>query len=378
MHLSPTGRFLDDFHALDADPAKKFAGSPPSKKLSMLLRPAFIAEPGKTLVWGDWSAIEARVLPWLAASPGAEAVLDIFRESDNDKTKPDIYMRTAADLMGFDPYEMWSYHTTKGHPRKKEAGDIRQSRGKVPVLSLGFGGALGALMAMATNYGVYLDTETATRVVQDWRNANQWARDFWGAHSKRDGSWGLWGAANSAIERPDTVHSAGRVAYVYDRAYMGGTLFCALPCGRLLTYPGIKWEWREVEDKKTKQLVERYQMTCIKGYARVPLWYGKLAENITQATAASVLRRTLKRLDPATNTGYDWLWKFGIDPLRGEHPFPVVMHTHDEVVGELSEADTELARMLLQKTMETNDDWDQGLPLKVDIGGGWWYTKATD
>ena len=372
MRISPTGRFLDDFHALDADPAKRFAGSPPSKKLSMLLRPAFIAPPGKTLVWGDWSAIEARVLPWLAASKGAEAVLDIFRENDKDSDKPDIYILTAAQLLGRDPNELWAEFKAKD----KTAKDARQAYGKVPTLSLGFGGALGALMAMATNYNVYLDTATATRVVEDWRAANQWARDFWGQHGKR-GSYGLWGAANSAIEHPDTIYTAGRVAYVYDRTYMGGTLFCALPCGRLLTYPGVKWEWREVEDKKTKQLVDRYQMTCIKAYARVPLWYGKLAENITQATAASILRRTLKRLDPETKIGFDWLWSQGFDP-RCKPPFPVVMHTHDEVTGELDESKAGAARLLLQKAMETNDAWDAGLPLKAEIGGGWYYSKAGD
>lgn len=364
MTVSPA--FLDAFHALDAVPGK-FAGSPPSKKLSMLLRPSFIAPQRKTLVWGDWSAIEARVLPWLAASPGAEAKLDIFRENDKDPTKPDIYIITAADLTGRDPEELWQSYLAG----EKMGKDARQAEGKVPELSLGFGGALGALMAMATNYGVYLDQKRALEMIERWRFKNAWAKAFWGKHG-REGSYGLWGAANSAIENPDTPYVAGRVAYVYDKSYLGGTLFCALPCGRLLTYPGIKWEWREIEDKKTKKLVDRYQLTFLKGYGRKAAWYGVLAENSTQATAASVLRRTLKRLEKGWHQNADRSWS------RYNEFMPVVMHVHDDIVTETDERDENRARAALLETMERNDAWDEGLPLKADIASAWAYKQAKE
>ena len=64
---------------------------PVARKLALLVRPALIAGPGKVFVWSDWSAIEARITPWLAASQGAEKVLDIFRANDRDPTRPDIY-----------------------------------------------------------------------------------------------------------------------------------------------------------------------------------------------------------------------------------------------------------------------------------------------
>lgn len=382
--MSPTGRlprvdndFLRAFHALDANPDKNFAGTPPAKKLSMLLRPTFMAERGRTLVWGDWSNIEARVLPWLAASDGAEALLDTFRESDADDTKPDIYVRTGVDviaegpLFGMPAEEVWAIYGDKAHPLNKAAKQLRQAQGKVPVLSLGFGGGLGALQAMASNYGVYFDDAQGQQVVVRWRDANRWAVRFWGAHG-RDGSYGLWGAINSAIKNPDTIHEAGRVAYVYDRSYLGGTVFCALPCGRLLTYPAIKWEWREVEDKKTKKLVDRYQLTFLKGYARSALWYGKLAENITQATAASILRRTLKELDRGWTTNEDRSYSRYADFM------PVVMHTHDEVVTEVAERDEARARAALKRLMETNRDWDAGLPLAAGVVSNWFYTKAIE
>ena len=76
---------------------------PVARKLALLVRPALIAGPGKVFVWSDWSAIEARITPWLAASPGAEKVLDIFRANDRDPTRPDIYTIAAADILHKDP-----------------------------------------------------------------------------------------------------------------------------------------------------------------------------------------------------------------------------------------------------------------------------------
>ncbi|MFA7602532.1 MAG: hypothetical protein WCY29_05935 [Novosphingobium sp.] len=270
MSFKVSDAFLDEFHRLGAKDGHEY-GEPPAKKLSLLLRPTFIAPRGKVLVWGDFSNIEARVLPWLAQSRLADAKLDIFRTVDADPNEPDVYVRTAADLVGRDAGELWEA-LGRGD---KEAKALRQSHGKVPELALGFGGGLGALQAMATTYGVYLDEKQSMEMIRRWRDANAWARTFWGAHG-REGSYGLWGAANSAIENPDTIFPAGRVAYVYDRSYLKGTLFCALPCGRLLTYPAIKWEWREVEDKQTGRLVDRYQLTYLKGYGRTAAWYGKL------------------------------------------------------------------------------------------------------
>ena len=96
----------------------------------LLVRPALIAGPGKVFVWSDWSAIEARITPWLAASPGAEKVLDIFRANDRDPTRPDIYTIAAADILHKDPSAI----------TKTERGI-----GKVATLALGFGGSVGAL-----------------------------------------------------------------------------------------------------------------------------------------------------------------------------------------------------------------------------------------
>jgi len=340
------------------------------KVLSMLVRPSFIAPKGKTFVWGDWSAIEARVLPWLAGSTGGEAQLDIFRKSDIDESEPDVYIRTACALINEDPYWWWEcYRGLHGEDLAKQASELRQGQGKVPVLSLGFGGGLGALQAMATNYGVFLDDTRAQWVVDTWRATNPWAKEFWGSHDKY-GSSGLWGAANQALENPNQAFVAGRVAYAYDPSYMGGTLFCALPCGRLLSYPDIRWRTRSVKDKSTGEMKEVTALWFKKGYGWSTLWYGKLAENITQAVAGSILREVLVWLDPDFTPFPELI-------LRDGQPWmPVVGHTHDEGVTEPAEDDAEEAATVLKQIMEHRPEWRHDLPLVSEITTKWYYSKS--
>jgi hypothetical protein len=338
---------------------------PTGKLLAMLVRPAFIAPPNRRLVWGDWSAIEARVLPWLAASPGAEAVLDIFRASDTDKSKPDVYIMTACQMTGDDPIEMWKALKDKTHPQHEYAKYLRQAQGKVPVLSLGYGGGLGALQAMAVNYGVFLDDAKGQWVVDTWRGTNAWARQFWGRHD-RDGSSGLWGAVNQAIDNPGDTFAAGRVAFVYDRSYIGGTLFCALPCGRLLTYPDIKYRTRKFKDKKTGEEIEKTALWYKKGYGYSAMWHGKIAENVTQAVAGSILRETLVALEHDAEVDLG-LWM-------------TIGHTHDEVVRECDDEPDVVAacRTNLKACMEHRPDWRLDLPLVAEITDHTYYTKALD
>jgi DNA polymerase len=79
---------------------------PVARKLALLVRPAIIAAPKKLLIWADYSAIEARITPWLANSLDAERVLDIFRANDRDPSRPDIYTIAAADILHKDPQEI--------------------------------------------------------------------------------------------------------------------------------------------------------------------------------------------------------------------------------------------------------------------------------
>lgn len=355
--------FLDRLRDLDeqtdAETGEITAGMPVAKKLAWLVRPAFIAPEGKTLVWGDFSNIEARVLPWLSASTAAEPLLQVFRDVDADPSKPDVYMATACDLSGDDLDEMWAAYRDKKHPLNDYAKKLRQAQGKVPVLSLGFGGGYGALISMAVNYGVYFEEAVGKAVVQSWRAKNQWAVDFWGRYD-RDNCYGLWGAVNQAIDQPGTIFPVGRVAYVVDPTYLGGTLFCALPCGRMLTYPSIRRGKTKVTTKDGKK-EERFAVTYLRDYGRRVMWHGTCAENITQASAASVLRRTLKKIDREVS---DWM--------------PCVGHTHDEAVTEVDLRYAEQAETTLKEIMEEQEEWDAGLPLAAEIKSNWYYTKALD
>lgn len=336
------------------------SGNSVGKTLGMVIRPTFIARPGKTLVVADWSAIEARVLPWLAASRGAEKVLDIFRRNDADPSLPDIYKITAGELLQKPPLEV----------TKTE----RQSHGKVPTLSLGFGGGLGALQKMAVNYHVHLDDVVGKAMVDGWRERNPWARDFWGyfkvdRHGNLDGWGGLWGAANMALRDPGTAYEAGRMAYYFDKSYLNGTLFCAGPSGHMMTYPDCKWRDKEVKDKVTGEVSVKSALWFRKSYGWSALWHGKCAENCTQFVAGCIMRETLKQLDPDYTT---------LPDLMGDEWMPIVAHTHDEVVSEPEDGpDANDAEVILKEVMEDwVPEWRKTLPLVAEITRNWFYTKA--
>jgi DNA polymerase bacteriophage-type len=319
---------------------------PAPRKLALIVRPALVAGLRKVFVWSDWSAIEARIDPWLADSPDAERVLEIFRANDRDPTRPDIYMLTAADIL----------HTNDPHGVTK----AERSVGKVATLALGFGGSVGALQRMALNYRISLDDAEARRIVDAWREANPWAREFWGAH--RDGeSFGLWGAAMSAWELPGQITTAGRIAFIYRSDYLGGTLFMALPSGRLLTYPRPKWRDVDVLDKDKKLTGEkRTECSFRRAHGRAKLWHGTFCENAVQATAADLLRATVTRIETTPALAF----------------MPIRMTTHDEIVCEVDEARAEEAKAILRREMLTLPEWAAGLPLASEESVCRWYTKS--
>jgi DNA polymerase len=276
---------------------------PATRKLGLLVRPAFIAAPQKTFVWSDLSSIEARIPPWLALSEDGDRVLAIFRDNDRDSSLPDLYRITAANILGKDPGEV--------------SKDERQI-GKVACLSLGFSGSVGALQKMALNYRIHLDDDEARRIVNAWRDSNSWIWEFWGEH-RQGASYGLWGAAMSAIEVPGQPFTAGRIAFLFHETYLGGTLIMALPSGRWLSYPRPKWRDVEVIDKKTKKPTGeiRREMSFRRAHGRVKLWKGTLAENCCGAATQVLTARGWKRIvDISTNDlifdGVEWVAHGGV------------------------------------------------------------------
>jgi DNA polymerase len=309
---------------------------PVGRTLSRLIRPAFVAPEGYTMLWADWSAIEARVLPWLSGSEGGEEILDIFRQNDLDPALPDIYKQAAGRILGKPATEV-----TKAE---------RQSHGKIPTLALGFGGGKGALFAMARAYGASFTEEEAQEIVDGWRGTNKWAVQFWDR---------VWQAVLWCMENPGQPREAGRMTYVYDADYMRGTLFAVLPGGRPLIYPSLRWQEVERKDKKTGEVSSRVSLTVRRARARLPLSFLDLVNNGVQGVAASLLRAVLVRLED--------------EPL-----LTTVLTTHDEVICLVRESDLEAAQAQLREIMLELPEWAAGLPVAAEVSENSWYSKCVD
>lgn len=342
LSRATVGKTADELEAIDmicahgaaayVPLAKRFG--PVGRTLSRLIRPVFVPEEGKRFVGCDWSAIEARVLPWLAGAPG-EGMLQVFRDTDEGRTKFDVYITTAAGILGKPPEEV-----TK---------DERQGYGKVPVLALGFAGGVGALHAMANAYGVHFTDSEAKRIVETWRETNPWATSFWAS---------IWSAVESAIQNPGEMFQAGRVRYVVEQGYMGRTLIAVLPSGRFLLYPKLRYEDIEKKDPKTGvSELRRGVLTYRRGRGRAVLHKGVLAENLTQATAACLLRAVLPSIER--------------DPM-----LEPIMLVHDEVVCEVREDLAEQATARLRELMLTLPAWAEGLPVNAEAEHTPYYSKT--
>jgi DNA polymerase bacteriophage-type len=301
--------------------------------LSSMLRPSIVAAPGHQFVCGDWSAIEARILPWLSASDDGQKVLNVFDACDKDPGAPDIYMIEASELFGIAP------------------GDInkeQRSFGKVEVLACGYQGGHRAFQAMARNYNLSITDEHAGDIVRVWRNNNPWAPDFWS---------GLQKAAIDALLCPGEEFPIGRLTYCHPNEV--APLYCQLPSGRVLSYP--QPELKLVEGPYG----ENYELTAIKAqwkpkrgeteWGRISLYGGLLAENATQATAACILRYAM-----GLTIDDDW---------------SLVGTTHDELLIEVRDHEVNEAREGLEAIMLETPAWAEGLPMAVEIWSGKHYRK---
>jgi DNA polymerase len=272
--------------------------------LKGMLRPALLPSPGKVLVAADWSAIEARVNPWLSGA--GDDKLELFR------TGKDVYKVNAMAT-----FRVAMEEVTK---------DQRQV-GKVQELACGFAGGVGAFAAMGRIYGVHMPESEAQRMVDAWRRANPWAVPFW---------QGLEAAYTRAMRNRGHEFSAGRVTYLFD----GVHLWYALPSGRVLCYPFAKLE----PDGVTYAKASWKPGADATEWPRARLWRGLACENVTQAAAHDLLRHSLRRLEAE---GQD-----------------VVLHVHDEIVVETADPDATVAAM--ERAMCVPPNWAGGIPLNIE------------
>lgn len=237
--------------------------------LSQLIRTAFVPQENRKFIVADFSAIEARVIAWLAGEKWRQ---DVFAEGK------DIYCASASQMFGV-PVEK---HGVNGHLRQK---------GKIAELALGYGGSVGALKAMgALEMGLSEDELPA--LVSAWRQANPKIVQFW---------WAVDRAVMDAVARRTTTKTHGIIF-----SARNGMLFITLPSGRSLSYV------------KPKIGENRFGGDCItyegvggtKKWERIDSYGPKFVENIVQATSRDILCYAMKTLRCCS----------------------IVMHIHDEVV----------------------------------------------
>ncbi len=276
----------------------------PMEALSSSLRGMICAPEGKRLIVSDYSAIEARVLAWLA---GQEDVLNVFRSHGM------IYEHTATQIYGVELQNV-----------DKEQRFI----GKVATLALGYQGGAKAFQGMAEMYGVDIDTDLAETVKSDWRNANNKITRFW---------WDIDTAAKNATKHPGKTFQVRAIKF----RVIGGYLFCRLPSGRALAYyqPRIaigRFDNEQVTFMGTNSVTRKWQ--------RQETYGGKLVENITQAVARDLMAEAMLRIEEA---GYE-----------------VVLSVHDELIAEARNGFGSVEEF--ENLMCQLPSWAEGLPINSE------------
>lgn len=280
----------------------------PSFALSQLIRTAFVPSEERKFIVADFSAIEARVVAWLADE---NWVLNVFKGHGK------IYEATAAQMFNV-PIETIS----KGHKNYE-----LRAKGKVATLACGYQGGPNALIAMgALKSGI--PEEELPRLVSQWRDANPNIKQLWYRAEK---------AAIMAIKNKTTVELAHGVRY----RYKAGILFADLPSGRSLAYINARLQPHPEFDKMGIVFDGMDQVK--KQWTLQRTYGGRLVENLVQAIARDCLAENFKRLH---YKNYD-----------------IVMHVHDEVI---IDAEMETKVKDICDVMGQPISWAPGLPLRAD------------
>ena len=280
--------------------------------LSQLIRTMLIPKPGCEFIVADFSAIEARVLAWLA---GEQWRLDAFQRGE------DIYCASASQM----------FHV----PVVKHGinGELRQ-KGKVAELACGYGGAAGALISMgALDMG--LKEDELPDIISSWREANPEIVKFW------------YAVENAAVDtiKDHTDRTVGRIGFQFS----ANTLWIVLPSGRRLAYIKPK-----LQPNRFGRMAVTYEgLGANNKWIRMETYSGKLTENITQATARDLLAEAMWRMECA-----------GLD---------IVGHVHDEVILEVPKGKVTVDDVC--GIMNQNPKWSEGLCLASASYSGCYYFK---
>lgn len=270
--------------------------------LSELIRTACIPNPGCRFFVADFSAIEARVIAWLAKENWR---MKVFAAGG------DIYCASASQMFHVPVVK----HGVNGHLRQK---------GKIAELALGYGGSVGALKAMgAIEMGI--PEEELPPLVAAWRTTNPHIVKLW---------WDIDRATKKCVKEHVSTEAHG-IRF----KYQSGCLFLQLPSGRRLSYV----KPRIALNRFGKEAVTYEGIGSTKKWERLESYGAKFVENIVQATSRDILAEAMERLNEAG--------------------FNIVMHVHDEVI---VEAPRDASLTTICTIMEQPPDWADGLLLHAD------------
>ena len=280
--------------------------------LSQLIRTMLIPKEGCEFIVADFSAIEARVLAWLA---GEQWRMDAFQRGD------DIYCASASQMFGVPVVK----HGINGELRQK---------GKVAELACGYGGAAGALISMgALDMG--LSEDELPGLIDDWRTANPHIVQFW---------WDVEKAAMDTV-KDHRERNVGRIGF----QFYANTLWVVLPSGRKLAY--IK---PRLQPNRFGRMAMTFEsLNAANKWSRGETYSGKLVENCTQSTARDLLAEAMWRMEQA-----------GLD---------IVGHVHDEVILEVPKGTITVEDVC--SIMNQNPVWANGLVLSSAGYRGDYYFK---
>ena len=280
--------------------------------LSQLIRTMLIPKEGCEFIVADFSAIEARVLAWLA---GEQWRMDAFKRGD------DIYCASASQMFGVPVVK----HGINGELRQK---------GKVAELACGYGGAAGALISMgALDMG--LSEDELPGLIDDWRTANPHIVQFW---------WDVEKAAMDTV-KDHKERNVGRIGF----QFYANTLWVVLPSGRKLAY--IK---PRLQPNRFGRMAMTFEsLNAANKWSRGETYSGKLVENCTQSTARDLLAEAMWRMEQA-----------GLD---------IVGHVHDEVILEVPKGTITVEDVC--SIMNQNPVWANGLVLSSAGYRGDYYFK---
>jgi DNA polymerase len=277
--------------------------------LKSLVRTALVPKPGRLFVIADFSAIEARVLAWLA---GEKWVLDVFA------TTGDVYEAQAARMFGVSVTEVDK--------------TLRQ-RGKVATLALGYQGAVGAMKKMgALRMGI--EEPELPRIVSAWRRANPRIVRLW---SEAEEAF----RAVASGERKSAPIASGKVsARLEADGSAKPVVYLTLPSTRELVFRDVR------VDSETGRALSYDSLGSRVAYERVDTYGGRITENLCQAIARDILAEAMLALDSE-----------GLE---------IVAHVHDEVVIEAASTEAEAVLDEALKVMGITPAWAPGLPLNAD------------